>query len=609
MNAQINLQDGLVAYYPFNGNADDESGNKYHGTVNGVPEFISGFLDNCLQIETEGQYVEIPSITANLDVSEKTFSIWFYTKGNFQNEYNQIFDRTAGDGYALNIHYHDNICYLRFSVHSDIHYTYEHQIKIEKWNHVVVSKNNSNIKLYLNNKIIKEFSVPYITESSALPLIVGAGGSPYDVGYSFSGLLDEFRIYNRTLTEEEISAIYTNYKVSVTPGLTNTKVGSIIEFAIKSVNSINEIDNIISYQFNCSYDNTKLEYISTSLSGTIAEGGIVNVNTNSESSFNMGYMRTTPISSSGSGDLVKIKFKVIDCGISGIKISNFKFNNIDVKNIQNAYITAEYAYGDVDLDGMVLVYDAALTLQYSVGLDPLPIIDPLPWERWREKIADVDNIIGVTANDAAEIMKYSIGEITHFPIEDNKKNTENKDTDVLISVENNEIVFKSNGDLFGFNLVVQNAIGLEEPIFLNTEKFLSEKNITATNYSVGICTGKALREGTPFMKIPFTLEEDITFNLVINGESKIITVNLTIGIAKIEDKVIHIYPNPIRDKLIINDFKRGSLLEIFSISGKLVKQQNINNADINISDLPKGIYIVKVRNNEKVLTTKRIIKQ
>ena len=28
--------DGLVAYYPFNGNANDESGNGNHGTVNGA---------------------------------------------------------------------------------------------------------------------------------------------------------------------------------------------------------------------------------------------------------------------------------------------------------------------------------------------------------------------------------------------------------------------------------------------------------------------------------------------------------------------------------------------------------------------------------------------
>ena len=35
-NANAGLNDGLVAYYPFNGNANDESGNGNDGTVNGA---------------------------------------------------------------------------------------------------------------------------------------------------------------------------------------------------------------------------------------------------------------------------------------------------------------------------------------------------------------------------------------------------------------------------------------------------------------------------------------------------------------------------------------------------------------------------------------------
>ena len=34
--ASADLNDGLVAYYPFNGNANDESGNGYNGTVYGA---------------------------------------------------------------------------------------------------------------------------------------------------------------------------------------------------------------------------------------------------------------------------------------------------------------------------------------------------------------------------------------------------------------------------------------------------------------------------------------------------------------------------------------------------------------------------------------------
>ena len=35
-NGQSNLQSGLVAWYPFDGNASDMSGNENHGTVNGA---------------------------------------------------------------------------------------------------------------------------------------------------------------------------------------------------------------------------------------------------------------------------------------------------------------------------------------------------------------------------------------------------------------------------------------------------------------------------------------------------------------------------------------------------------------------------------------------
>ena len=34
--AMADITDGLVAYYPFNGNANDESGNLHHGTLYGA---------------------------------------------------------------------------------------------------------------------------------------------------------------------------------------------------------------------------------------------------------------------------------------------------------------------------------------------------------------------------------------------------------------------------------------------------------------------------------------------------------------------------------------------------------------------------------------------
>jgi hypothetical protein len=105
--------------------------------------------------------------------------------------------------------------------------------------------------------------------------------------------------------------------------------------------------------------------------------------------------------------------------------------------------------GDVDDDGKILAYDAALTLQYSVGLDPMPTIDPLPWENWRDSTANVDGAGQVTAYDAAMILQYSAGIVTDF-IGSSKKSA--SFADVTVEVVGNEIVFHSSGDLIGLNI-------------------------------------------------------------------------------------------------------------------------------------------------------------
>ena len=58
---QVNLEDGLVAYYPFNGNANDESGNQLHGTVDGATLTIDRFgnIDNAYNFDGDNDYIEV----------------------------------------------------------------------------------------------------------------------------------------------------------------------------------------------------------------------------------------------------------------------------------------------------------------------------------------------------------------------------------------------------------------------------------------------------------------------------------------------------------------------------------------------------------------------
>ena len=53
---------GLVAYWKFNGNGDDSSGNGHNGTLVGSPGFVSGVEGTALN-NSLSTYVSVPGIT------------------------------------------------------------------------------------------------------------------------------------------------------------------------------------------------------------------------------------------------------------------------------------------------------------------------------------------------------------------------------------------------------------------------------------------------------------------------------------------------------------------------------------------------------------------
>ena len=69
------------------------------------------------------------------------------------------------------------------------------------------------------------------------------------------------------------------------------------------------------------------------------------------------------------------------------------------------------------------------------------------------------------------------------------------------------------------------------------------------------------------------------------------------------------YPVPANDVLTISGLTNKAELSIYSLAGQLLKQQTVDNGNINISDLSKGVYVVKIRSNNNILTTQRIVIQ
>ncbi|MBO7460507.1 MAG: T9SS type A sorting domain-containing protein, partial [Bacteroidales bacterium] len=74
---------------------------------------------------------------------------------------------------------------------------------------------------------------------------------------------------------------------------------------------------------------------------------------------------------------------------------------------------------------------------------------------------------------------------------------------------------------------------------------------------------------------------------------------------------IAIYPNPVSDYIYIelSDNSICTAIEIYSLDGRLVKSQINNLSTIDLSSLPMGVYIVKIRMADGKEFAERIIKE
>ena len=96
--------DGLVAYYPFDGNANDASGNGNNGTLNGSAQFTDGVEGSALDCDGTDGYVSTGKTASDLGISgnaPRTVSVWVYTRGFANGGIYDVGARTTGQDFCL----------------------------------------------------------------------------------------------------------------------------------------------------------------------------------------------------------------------------------------------------------------------------------------------------------------------------------------------------------------------------------------------------------------------------------------------------------------------------------------------------------------------------
>ncbi|MFA6468411.1 MAG: LamG-like jellyroll fold domain-containing protein, partial [Bacteroidota bacterium] len=206
---------GLIASYPFPGNANDISGNENHGTVNGallIPDRF-GNLNNAYGFDGTIQNIEINS-SNSLNPSALSISSWIYIDSISPTArviLRKNRDGGVGQGEQYSIYTIGNEIMWNSQDLTPFNITTSGaNLQANAWYHIILTYDNDSnvVKIFLNGLLIDvETNVIGNIASSSTPLNIGSHPHYGDL-YSWLGKLDDIRIYNRVISSSEIDSLY-----------------------------------------------------------------------------------------------------------------------------------------------------------------------------------------------------------------------------------------------------------------------------------------------------------------------------------------------------------------------------------------------------------------
>ena len=215
--------DGLYAYYPFNGDADDVIGDNF-GTVMGNASLTSdrfGTDNKAYSFDGSDDYISLhePWFDGNPSVSAFTYSTWIYVDG-YPNQQSSI---NTKEGYwrtvGIQLGTSGQIVFGGSQPSPNAYHdwsTSSSAITVGQWNHIAVTFTNSNLRIYINGQLsvdetasISNWTFTWSDQGNSTNTnLIGAVAPASGVTKFFSGKIDDFAMWSRALTANEVAELY-----------------------------------------------------------------------------------------------------------------------------------------------------------------------------------------------------------------------------------------------------------------------------------------------------------------------------------------------------------------------------------------------------------------
>jgi hypothetical protein len=250
---------GLVAHYPFDGNANDATPYNNHGVIGGNPVFEA----STHPLGAGGQNIKFDGDLDSVLVANAVHLISDYTTVSFWIRVDGQ-NTSVAEAYVMDFGHWDQRWKISLPQHLKIVWTTNgnntqfpvfisdmdsgdgnEMVKGFWWFVTMVHDGEKNI-VYVNGEAVNSKPVPTKLNSTSRPLCFGS--NPIEGGQYFQGALDNVKIYNKALTPAEIAKLFNS-------GTTGIKDFALAEYGDVKL-SPNPVSNVlnISHTFNAKND-------------------------------------------------------------------------------------------------------------------------------------------------------------------------------------------------------------------------------------------------------------------------------------------------------------------------------------------------------------------
>jgi len=194
----------LVVWYKFEDDANDSSGNGINGVENGFPFYTAGKIGQAISLDGVDDFVDIDN--ANIVTGNMTIALWMQPRNMpYTTDYRSIFHNNNWNAGSIHGHLRANTSLFNFEVHTGKNISSTTAAVSDQWYHVVatIDFDNGEAKIYVDG-VLENTTTSGGTATPYLgPLNIGAWqeGSRF-----FDGLMDDFRVYDYVLNENEVVA-------------------------------------------------------------------------------------------------------------------------------------------------------------------------------------------------------------------------------------------------------------------------------------------------------------------------------------------------------------------------------------------------------------------